>query len=151
MQDYRKIEIIVGIFVFVGIVAISALAIKLGQIGGLAHSGYRLHAVFEDVGGVRVGGDVMMAGVSIGRVSEVFLQDDSEAHVVMEIDEGVNISTDAIATIRTKGIIGERYIRITQGADETSLADGDSIEETESAINIEDLVSKYIFSPDNKD
>ncbi len=151
MQGYRKIEIIVGIFVFVGIVAIAGLAIKLGQIGGLSSSGYELTAVFEDVGGIRVGGDVMMAGVSIGRVADVSLDDDSEAHLLLEINEGIKISTDAIATVRTKGIIGERYIRITQGADEESLNDGDEIEETESAINIEDLVSKYIFSPDNKE
>ncbi|MDQ6976114.1 MAG: outer membrane lipid asymmetry maintenance protein MlaD [Mariprofundaceae bacterium] len=151
MQQYRKVEIIVGLFVCVGIVAIAGLAIKLGQIGGLSTSGYTIDALFSDAGGIRTGGDVMLAGVSIGRVAAVSLKDNNDAYIQMEIDEGVGISTDAIASIRTKGIIGERYVRITQGADESTLADGDEVEDTESAINIEDLVSKYIFSPDNKD
>lgn len=151
MQQYRKIEIIVGIFVFVGIIAVAGLAVKLGQMGGISPSGYTLDALFEDAGGVRVGSDVMLAGVLIGRVSSVTLQDYSEAHVEMEIDEDVAITSDAIASIRTKGIIGERYVRVTQGAEEDNLVDGDEIEETESAINIEDLVSKYIFSPGNVD
>ncbi len=151
MQQYRKVEIIVGLFVCVGIGAIAGLSIKLGQIGGLSTSGYTIEALFSDAGGIRTGGDVMLAGVSIGRVSAVSLKDNNDAYIEMEINEGVAISTDAIASIRTKGIIGERYIRITQGADETALIDGDEVEDTESAINIEDLVSKYIFSPDNKD
>ncbi len=146
MQPYRKTEITVGIFVFLGIMAMSWMAIKLGQIGGLGSSGYHISATFEDAGGLRAGADVMLAGVSIGRVASVQLKDQEEALLTLEIQNGVKLTTDAIAAVRTKGIIGERYVRISQGADEDTLSDGDELEETESAINIEDLISKYIFS-----
>jgi len=146
MQQYRRIEITVGVFVFLGIVAASWMAVKLGQIGGLGQSGYPIEAVFTDAGGVRVGSDVMMAGVIIGRVAGVALQDNQKAKITLQINSGVELSSDVIASVRTKGIIGERYIRITQGGDTDLLAAGDEVEETESAINLEDLVSKYIFS-----
>ena len=146
MQSYRKTEIVVGIFVFLGIMASAWMAIKLGQVGGLGASGYTVTATFEDAGGLRVGADVMLAGVSIGRVASVQLKDQEEALLVLEIQQGVELTTDAIAAVRTKGIIGERYVRITQGADDEIIQDHGEIEETESAINIEDLISKYIFS-----
>ncbi|MDQ6978664.1 MAG: MlaD family protein [Mariprofundaceae bacterium] len=86
MHEYRKVEIIVGLFVCVGIVAIAGLAVKLGQVGGFSSSGYPLEATFSDAGGVRVGGDVMLAGVSIGRITEVTLQESIKAHLVLEIN-----------------------------------------------------------------
>ncbi len=146
MNEYKKIEMIVGAFVLAGIISISWLAIALGQIGGLGSSGYVLEAVFDDAGGMRPGSDVMMAGVVIGRVGDVVVNEDSEAQLTLLINDDISITADAIASVRTKGIIGERYIRITQGGDDELLQPGDEIEETESAINIEDLVSKYIFS-----
>jgi len=146
MQSYRKIEITVGIFVFLGIMAMAWMAIKLGQVGGLGSSGYNVSATFEDAGGLRAGADVMLAGVSIGRVASVQLQGQEEALLQLEIQQGVKLTTDAIAAVRTKGIIGERYVRISQGADDETIEDHGEIEETESAINIEDLISKYIFS-----
>ena len=145
MQSYRKVEVIVGIFVLLGVLAMSWMAIKLGQIGGMGASGYNLEATFQDAGGLRVGADVMLAGVSIGRVASIGLNDNSEAVLTLEIQNDVELSTDVIAAVRTKGIIGERYVRMSQGADSDVLEAGDEIEETESAINIEDLISKYIF------
>ncbi|PCI44613.1 MAG: outer membrane lipid asymmetry maintenance protein MlaD [Proteobacteria bacterium] len=136
----------VGIFVFLGIMAMAWMAIKLGQVGGLGSSGYNVSATFEDAGGLRAGADVMLAGVSIGRVASVQLQGQEEALLQLEIQQGVKLTTDAIAAVRTKGIIGERYVRISQGADDEIIENHGEIEETESAINIEDLISKYIFS-----
>jgi len=92
----------------------------------------------------------MLAGVSIGRVASVQLKGQEEALLQLEIQQGVELSTDAIAAVRTKGIIGERYVRISQGADEKTIKNHGEIEETESAINIEDLISKYIFSSSEK-
>ncbi len=146
MQSYKRIEISVGVFVLLGLLSIGWMAVKLGQVGGLGETGYNLVAVFDDVGGVRSGSDIMMAGVVIGRVTEVRLENNRKAMTILHINEGVRISEDAFASVRTKGIIGDRYIRITQGMDDSYLAEGDEIEETESALNIEDLVSKYIFS-----
>jgi len=145
MQSYRKVEMIVGVFVLLGILSMSWMALKLGQVGGMGTSGYTLNAIFEDAGGLRVGADVMMAGVSIGRVASIGLNEDSEAVLTLEVRNNIHLTTDAIAAVRTKGIIGERYVRMSQGADDEVLAAGDEIEETESAINIEDLISKYIF------
>jgi len=136
----------VGVFVFLGIVAIGWLALKVGQIGGLGESGYTLVANFGDAGGMREGGDIMMAGVTIGRIDTVNLIKNDHAQMVLRIHDGIKITEDAFASVRTKGIIGDRYIRITQGPSETFLEPGSEIEETESAINIEDLISKYIFS-----
>jgi len=146
MQPYRRIEMTVGIFVFLGLVAIAWLALKVGQVGGIGESGYTVTADFDDAGGVRKGSDIMMAGVIIGRVDEVKLTDSDHATMILRVHEGVKITEDAFASIRTKGIIGDRYIRVTQGMEEDHLVAGSEIEETESAINIEDLISKYIFS-----
>ncbi|MFQ5344583.1 MAG: outer membrane lipid asymmetry maintenance protein MlaD [Mariprofundus sp.] len=146
MQAYRKVEISVGLFVFLGLLSIGWLALKIGQVGGLGASGYTLTADFDDAGGVRNGSDIMMAGVIIGRVDTVTLTDNDHATMVLRIHDGVKIAEDSFASVRTKGIIGDRYIRITQGAEDTFLEAGSEIEETESAINIEDLISKYIFS-----
>jgi len=150
MRSYRKIEIITGIFVLTGIAAAFWLALQVGQIGGFGNSGYRLYAEFENVGGIRPGADVMMAGVVIGRVEKVELKDNEKAWLTLRINDGVKIAVDAFASIRTKGIIGDRYVRITQGMEDEYLADGDEIEETEPALNLEDLISKYIFSSEGK-
>jgi len=146
MQAYRKVEISVGLFVFLGLLSIGWLALKIGQVGGIGASGYTLTANFDDVGGVRKGSDIMMAGVIIGRVDIVTLTNNDHATVILRIHDGVKIAEDSDALIRTKGIIGDRYIRITQGEEDNFLKAGDEIEETGSAINIEDLISKYIFS-----
>ena len=146
MQPYRRIEMTVGIFVFLGLVAVAWLALKVGQVGGIGESGYTLTANFDDAGGVRKGSDIMMAGVIIGRIDEVKLTDNDHATMILRVHEGVEITEDAFASVRTKGIIGDRYIRITQGMEDDHLEPGSEIEETESAINIEDLISKYIFS-----
>jgi len=146
MQAYRRIEMTVGVFVIVGLLAISWLAIQVGQGGGLGASGYTLVANFDDAGGVRKGSDIMMAGVVIGRIDSVKLTDNDHATMVLRLKQDVKITSDAFASVRTKGIIGDRYIRITQGMEDDNLEPGSEIEETESAINIEDLISKYIFS-----
>jgi len=146
MQAYKRIEITVGVFVFLGFLAMAWTAIKIGQVGGLGETGYNLTATFNDVGGVRHGSDIMLAGVVIGRVDDVHLKNNEKATLSLHINEGVEITEDAFASVRTKGIIGDRYIRISQGMETTMLVAGDEIAETESAINLEDLISKYIFT-----
>ncbi|OIQ04274.1 MAG: outer membrane lipid asymmetry maintenance protein MlaD [Zetaproteobacteria bacterium CG2_30_59_37] len=150
MTEYKRIEITVGLFVFVGLAGMFYMALKLGEVGGLGTSGYHLTAVFDDVGGVRAGADVMIAGVVVGRVDDVHLNERDRAQISMRINDNIKITSDAIASIRTKGIIGDRFIRVGQGGDDVLLKDGDSIEETEPAINLEDLVSKYIFDGSGK-
>ncbi len=150
MSGYKKIEMVVGVFVLVGVISIAWLAMELGGVGGLSSNGYKLVAVFDDAGGVRKGSDVMLAGVPIGQVVSVTLKDNEEAEMVLNIKDGVLIASDATVSIRTKGLIGEKFVRVNQGSEEDYLAEGDEFEDTESAINIEDLISKYIFSGDAK-
>jgi len=150
MSEYKRIEIAVGIFVFIGIAGMFYMALKLGEVGGLGASGYVVTANFDDIGGVRTGADVMIAGVVVGRVDDVHLNKDDQAELTLRIHNGIKLTSDVIASVRTKGIIGDRFIRLSQGGDETYLKDGDSIEETESAISLEGLVSKYIFNSKKK-
>ncbi len=150
MNEYKKIEIIVGVFVLIGVMSISWLAMELGQVGGLGKSGYELRAVFDDVGGVREGSDIMLAGVSIGQVKSVGLKDNEEAEVIMRINNDVQIASDATVSIRTKGLIGEKFVRVNQGIEEDYLVAGDEFEDADSSISIEDLISKYIFSGETK-
>jgi len=146
MSEYKRIEITVGIFVFIGIVGMFYMALKLGEVGGLGASGYVVTADFDDIGGIRAGADVMMAGVVVGRVDDVHLNKDDQAELALRIHDSIKLTSDVIASVRTKGIIGDRFIRLSQGGDETYLKSGDTIEETESAISLENLVSKYIFN-----
>ncbi len=150
MQNYKKIEMIVGVFVLVGIISISWLAIELGGVGGVGTKGYKLIAVFDDAGGVREGSDVLLAGVTIGKVVSVTLKDNEEALMVLNINDDVQITTDSSLSVRTKGLIGEKFVRVNQGAEEEYLEDGDEFDDTESPINLEDMIGKYIFSGDAK-
>lgn len=150
MEGYKKIEMVVGVFVLIGIICITWLAVELGGVGGLTSKGYKLTATFDDAGGVREGSDILLAGVPVGQVRDVLLKDNEEAEMILNIDSGVLITTDATASIRTKGLIGEKFVRINQGSEEEYLAEGDEFDDTESAINIEDLISKYIFSGEAK-
>jgi len=146
MQNYKRIELIVGIFVLVGIMSITWLAVKLGGVGGVGTKGYEVVAVFDDAGGVRSGSDVLLAGVIIGKVTSVTLKDNEEALMILNINPEVNIASDSSVSIRTKGLIGEKFVRVNQGIEEDYLTDGDEFDDTESPINLEDMIGKYIFS-----
>ncbi len=146
MSEYKRIEIAVGIFVLIGIAGMFYMALKLGEVGGLGASGYHVTADFDNIGGVRSGADVMIAGVVVGRVTGVHLTKDDQAELTLNIRNGIKLATDVIASVRTKGIIGDRFISLAQGANDTYLKNGGSIEETESAISLEGLVAKYIFN-----
>lgn len=150
MQNYKKIEMIVGVFVLVGLISISWLAVELGGVAGVGTKGYTLIAVFDDAGGVREGSDVLLAGVTIGKVVSVSLKDNEEALMVLNISNDVKITTDSSLSVRTKGLIGEKFVRVNQGAEEEYLENGDEFDDTESPINLEDMIGKYIFSGDAK-
>jgi len=150
MQGYKKVEMFVGIFVLVGVASIAWLAIELGGVGGAGTNGYEVTAIFDDVGGVRKGSDVMLAGVPIGQVTSVILKDNEKAKMNLMIQADVKLASDATVSIRTKGLIGEKFVRVNQGSEEDYLSAGSEFEDAESALNLEDLISKYIFSGDAK-
>ena len=138
------LELAVGIFMIAGMVCLAYLTIKLGQLEVLGDKGYEIQAVFSSSGGLKTGSSVVIAGVEVGRVKKVVL-DDYEARVTMSIPLEVKIQEDAIASIKTKGLIGEKYVEISPGGMDETLEPGGVIRDTQPPIDIEQLISKYIF------
>ncbi|MEN8687720.1 MAG: outer membrane lipid asymmetry maintenance protein MlaD [Desulfuromonadales bacterium] len=144
-----NLEIVVGSFMIAGFLCFAWLSIQLGDIDVFGPKTYSVSAKFGSVSGLKSGAIVEIAGVQVGKVTEIsFDPDDYAAQVVMSINQGVVLQDDSIASVRTAGIIGDRYIDISPGGSEELLGDGGRIFETESAINLEELVSKYIFEKD---
>lgn len=141
-----NIETAVGLFMVAGFLCFAWLSVRLGDVALFGSAAYDLKASFGSVSGLKPGATVEIAGVTVGKVKSISLApDDYEAKVTMAIDLEVKVSEDSIASIRTAGIIGDRYVDISPGGSETMLEQGEEIAETESAINLEELVSKYIF------
>ena len=138
------LELAVGLFVIAGIVCLAYLTIKLGQLEVLGDKGYEIQAVFSSSGGLKTGSSVVIAGVEIGRVKKVIL-DDYQARVTMSLPLEVKIQEDAIASIKTKGLIGEKYVEISPGGLDENLEPGGVIRDTQPPIDIEQLISKYVF------
>lgn len=139
-------EIAVGLFLVVGFICFVYLSVKLGEVNLLGADTYLVRARFGSISGLTEGASVEIAGVKVGKVSSIDLdKEDYEALVHLAIDRNVKLQEDSIASIRTSGIIGDRYVLITPGGADDYLGEGAEIYETESAINLEELVSKYIF------
>ena len=145
-----NIELITGIFVIIGIACFTWLAVSVAGATFTEQPGYSLSARFTSISGLRDGAIVEGAGVRIGTVTAIDFDPDAfEAIVHLRINEGVPIQEDAIASIRTQGIIGEKYINIVPGGFDELLTEGMEIYETESSISLEELVSRYIFGSDD--
>ena len=145
----RTLEISVGAFMVAGFAALVFLALKVsGLTLDAAEESYEVSARFENIGGLTVRAKVTMAGVVIGRVSNIYLDKEDFVGVVeMDIfNKYSNLSIDSTAAILTSGILGEKYIGITVGAEDEFLVEGDEIEDTQSALVLEDLISKFLFN-----
>jgi len=139
-------EIVVGLFMLIGFSCFAYLSVKLGDVNLFGNDSYQVEARFGSVSGLKVGANIQIAGVSIGKVAAIGLDPVSyDALVHLEIKPTIELQDDCIASIRTAGMIGDRYISISPGGSDLLLEDGDEIFETESAINLEELISKYIF------
>ena len=146
----KKLQVITGIFMITGLVCLSYLAIKLGDLNLMGGDRYRIIARFTSASGLREGAYVEAGGVRVGLVDKIaFDPNDYLAVVTMAIDKDVPIHQDAVASIRTAGIIGDKYIKITPGGLEY-LKPGGEIMETEPSINLEELISKYVFESGDK-
>ena len=145
MSD-TKTEIIVGIFMAAGLFSLGYLAIHMGDVDLFQGNKYTLQAKFTSVSGLKTGSWVEAAGVRVGKVSNItFDTENYLAVVTMEINDGVKVYEDATASIRTAGIIGDKFVKISAGGSENYLEPGMEIYETEPSINLEELISKYIF------
>jgi phospholipid/cholesterol/gamma-HCH transport system substrate-binding protein len=141
-----NIEFVVGLFMLAGMAAFFYLAIKMGDVGLWQQDGYTVTARFTSSSGLKEGGVVELAGVRVGKVQRIVLDPDRyESVVTLSLEPGVRITEDTIASVRTAGIIGDKFIKLTPGGMDIYLADGDEIIDTESSLDIEELVSKYIF------
>jgi phospholipid/cholesterol/gamma-HCH transport system substrate-binding protein len=139
------LETAVGFFLLVGILCLGYISVKLGKLEMVGGAHYMVYADFAKAGGIKPGSSVEIAGVEVGRVKSIRLDKDYQAFVGLEIKDSVKIQEDAIASVKTKGLIGEKYVEITPGGSDKIIADGGKIRETESAIDIEELISKYAF------
>jgi len=139
-------EFIVGLFVVAGFLSFVYISLQLGEFSVFAMDKYyKVQAEFNNVSGLKRGATVEVAGVVVGKVSNIMLSKGDQAQVTMMIGNGVKVTDDAIASVKTQGIIGDKYVRISEGGSDVLLKDGDWITETESALDLEELVSKYIF------
>ena len=140
----REIEIGVGLFVLVGIFALAYLSVRLGQVDIFGARGYTVYADFPTVGGLKSGAIVEIAGVPVGRVDSIQLKD-YQARLTMHITNTVQIQADAIVSIKTKGLIGEKFVQINPGGSEKIVPPGGRLTEVEAPVDIEELISKYVF------
>jgi phospholipid/cholesterol/gamma-HCH transport system substrate-binding protein len=145
MRNSRT-EIFVGLFLIVGFLALGWLALQLGEVPWLTGAKtYVLNAEFNNISGVKVGADVQIAGVTVGKVRQLHLNKDHQAVVGMQLNREVVIPVDSIASVKSQGIIGDKYIQITLGGDEVAYKAGEAIVDTESAVDLESLISKFAF------
>lgn len=144
MNGRSTLELSVGSFMVVGILCLGYLSINLGNITPWQRPGYEVFATFSDIGGLRSGSPVMIAGVEIGSVKSVQL-DDYEAHVTLRLNPSLRIYEDAIVSVKTRGLIGEKFIQISAGAADEVIKPGGQIRQTESAVDLESLISKFAF------
>lgn len=147
------LEFTVGLFLAIGIGCLAWLSIELARKEFFASKGYEVQAAFSNGSGLRRGTPVLIAGVEIGRVESVRLED-YEAKVRMLIQPGVVLQIDTIASIKTKGLVGEKYIELTPGASDKNIQGGGILRDTQPALDLEAIIGKYIqgnlSKPDDK-
>jgi len=138
------IELAVGLFLIVGTICLGYLSIKLGKMEIFGGEGYNVHAIFSDSGGIRTGSAVEIAGVEVGRVKSVSLED-YQAKIMIHLDQDVKIQEDSIASIKTKGLIGEKYVEISPGGAEEMIQPGGKIRDTQPPVDFEELIARFVF------
>lgn len=144
MNTGSKVEIAVGIFLVAGLAAFAWLAVQLGEVSWLTGgSTYTLYAEFDNIAGIRVGSDVQVAGVTVGSVSALRLNKDGRAVAAFKLNKELHVPRDSMASVKSQGIIGDKFIRILPGGDLENYQAGETIVDTESALDIESLISKF--------
>ena len=145
-MNMAKLEMIVGAFMIIGILCLGYLSVKLGKMELVGGDYYTVSAKFDSVSGLKPGARVEVAGVEVGKVDRIALDTKGwdQALAYLKIKSGIKIGDDVIASVRTSGIIGDKFIMLKPGGSDHFLKNNDAIRETESAIDIEDLISKFI-------
>lgn len=149
MQNNRKLEFFVGLFLLLGFAAALFMALQSANLGSFSfgHKTYVISADFDNIGGLKPRSAVKSAGVVVGRVqSVVFDPETFQARVTMEMDAKYPFPTDSSAKILTSGLLGEQYVGIEPGADEANMENGSTIRRTQSAVVLESLISQFLYS-----
>lgn len=144
----KQNDLIVGVFVIIGLAAIAYLSL---QVGGMSYSGpggFTMKATFDEIGALTPRAPVVIAGVKVGQVTKISLDDDLRAEVVLDVRPDLELSIDTSAAIRTSGLLGNQYIALEPGGEIDVLTDGESLDFTESALNLERLIGAFIHGSD---
>jgi phospholipid/cholesterol/gamma-HCH transport system substrate-binding protein len=142
----NTLEMVVGLFMVIGFAAFVYLALQLGEVSFLSDSKtYLLKAEFDNVAGVKKGASVQVAGVVVGEVAVVELSEDEVAVLSLKIDNSLEVPIDSMASVKSQGIIGDKYIQLSLGGEEELFKPGELLIETESSLDIESLISKFAF------
>ncbi|MCC2639823.1 MAG: yrbD [Nitrospira sp.] len=147
-MERAKVELTVGVFVIIGLACLGYLSIKLGKLEVIGGNNYSVEAEFMSASGLKPGASVEIAGVEVGRVRTIGLNSD-RALVDLAIQDGVKLYTDTIASIKTRGIIGDKYLALSIGGGGDPLKPGNKIRDTESGLDLEELVSQYVHGKVN--
>jgi phospholipid/cholesterol/gamma-HCH transport system substrate-binding protein len=141
-----SIDLGVGFFVVLGMICVGYLTLRLGEVELMGDKYYSLNARFKSVTGLKAGAQVEIAGVQVGQVEAISLEPKEQvAMVSFRIRDGIQLSEDVIASVKTAGLLGDKYIQLSPGGSEKILKPGELILETEPALDIEALISKYAF------
>lgn len=147
-MEKTKLELVVGAFVLVGLMCLGYLSIKLGKLEVIGGDRFEVDAQFNSASGLKPGATVEIAGVEVGRVKSITLKED-RAMVRLAVENGTKLYTDTIASIKTRGIIGEKFLALSPGGGGDPLKAGDMIRDTESGLDLEELVSQYVHGKVN--
>jgi phospholipid/cholesterol/gamma-HCH transport system substrate-binding protein len=142
-MNRRKLELSVGVFVLIGLACLAYLAVHLGKMEVFG-KGYQVSASFDNISGLKTGAAVEVAGVEVGRVENIQVTPDHRAKLILSLNSDIILKEDAIASIRTKGIIGDKFVKLSMGSSEKTIPPGGKIHDTESAVEWEELIAKYI-------
>ena len=142
-MNHTRTDILVGVFVLAGLVCLGYLAIRLGKIELFGTQGYVVFADFVSVAGIKLGDPIEIAGVRIGKVERIGLADD-RARLTLRVSEDVKLQEDVIASVRARGLIGDKFVLVTPGASDKIIAPGGKIRETDSPPDIPDLIGKFV-------
>ena len=144
MQPSPVRDLIVGLFVATGLATIAYLSIQVGGVSYAGRGGLELHATFDQIGGLKPRAPVSVAGVAIGQVRSIELDERLRARVTLEVDKRISLPTDSSAAIHTEGLLGDQYVAVEPGGEDDVLKNGDEIEFTESALSVERLIGKFV-------
>ncbi|MCK5895916.1 MAG: outer membrane lipid asymmetry maintenance protein MlaD [Cocleimonas sp.] len=152
MRVSRNIEIMVGVFVLMGFIALFLLALNISNVTSFgASNGYTVKVYFDNIGGLRTRAPISMSGVKIGRVRQIaYHQQRGQAEVTMAIESQYQLSIDTQASIYTAGLLGEQYISLEPGAEDDVLKSGDIITLTQSAMVLEEIIGKFMVDLTSK-